>query len=111
MDYRTILTALTLCMAAVSATSAEARGPVWEVVTASSGSSDLPRAQVESFDVTVSDGAVYITASEPVKVEVFTILGQRVTNYTVKPGIVKLSLPQRGIYIIRGAGITRRISL
>ena len=50
-------------------------------------------------------------ANRQMKVEVFTILGQLVTNRKVQPGVVRLKLDNRGIYIIKGAGNTRRINL
>ena len=64
-----------------------------------------------AFEVELRDGYIYISAPAEVTVEVFTILGQPVTRRTIKPGTVRLSLGSRGIYILKGAGTTRRVNL
>ncbi len=105
-----LLLVTTLAVAAPEAYAAK-REPVWEVVEDRDAAAGLPLQQIERFDVAVSNGYIYISVAEPVKVEVFTILGQLVTSRTVNPGIVRLSIPHRGIYIIKGAGFTRRVNL
>ncbi|MBD5232894.1 MAG: T9SS type A sorting domain-containing protein [Bacteroidales bacterium] len=101
---------LTLILSvAVPATAAPAKGPVWDTVEQTEGA--LPMPQDAPLDVAVREGHIYISTTQPVKVEVFTILGQLVTSKTVNPGTVRLSLGQRGIYIVKGAGFARRVSL
>ena len=84
--------------------------PVWEVMRINTDETetgdDLP-----PFEIEVRDGYVYVNANRQMKVEVFTILGQLVTSRKVQPGVVRLKLDSRGIYIIKGAGNTRRINL
>ncbi len=95
--------------------SAAAKAPVWEVVEAA----DTDGAQVPMtddsaqtrLDVAVHNSYIYITVDRPMKIEVFTILGQLVTSKSVVPGTVRLSMGTRGIYIIKGAGSTRRVNL
>ncbi len=55
------------------------------------------------LDVAVHNSYIYITVDRPMKIEVFTILGQLVTSKSVVPGTVRLSMGTRGIYIIKGA--------
>lgn len=92
---------------------AASKSPLWEVVEdyGSASHENLPLQQIERFDVTVHDGRIYITVTEPLKIEVYTILGQIVTSRTIKPGVVRLTLGSRGIYLIKGAGSTRRVNL
>lgn len=92
---------------------AASKSPLWEVVEdfGSASHENLPLQQVERFDVSVHEGRIYITVTEPVKIEVYTILGQIVTSRNLKPGVVRLTLGSRGIYLIKGAGSTRRVNL
>ena len=97
---------------APSQKAAAAGNPVWEVVSAPD--SDAPASVSENtarLDVTVRDRAVYITTDTPVKIEVFTILGQLVTSKSIAAGTVRLTLGHRGVYILKGAGITKRVNL
>ncbi|MCH5222213.1 MAG: T9SS type A sorting domain-containing protein [Muribaculaceae bacterium] len=113
--YTRLLLATVVLIAAVAhspALSASAKAPVWEIVTTTDSvaealSQDMTQNRLE---IVVRDGFVYITVDAPVKVEVFTILGQLVTSKTLQPGTVRLTLSQRGIYILKGAGATKRIN-
>lgn len=108
-----VLTAfMAACPAAASA--APARTPLWEQVAATDP--DIEAIQTDEngnshFEVTVLEGKVYITTDKPVKVEVFTILGQLVTSKTLPAGVARLTIGNRGIYIIKGAGSTKRVNL
>ncbi len=92
---------------------AAARTPVWETVRdytpADSESADS--LQTPEIEVTVSDGHIYITVTRPVSVEVFTILGQPVASRKLQPGTTRLTLGMKGIFILKGAGTTKRINL
>ncbi|MDE6854697.1 MAG: hypothetical protein K2J38_06530 [Muribaculaceae bacterium] len=107
--------ALTLALGVPVASHAASRAPVWEVVERSDPGTDgtlgVETGQTSAFDADVRDGYIYITVSAPVKVEVFTILGQLVTSRTIAPGTVRLRLGTGGIYIIKGAGTTRRVNI
>lgn len=92
-------------------TEAAARAPLWEVVTVTEPEAIGTEPGAPAFEIQLRDGYIYITAPAEVTVEVFTILGQPVTRRTIKPGTVRLSLGSRGIYILKGAGTTRRVNL
>ncbi|MDE6041077.1 MAG: T9SS type A sorting domain-containing protein, partial [Muribaculaceae bacterium] len=47
----------------------------------------------------------------PEQVEVYTILGQLVTRRKLPAGTTRLQLSQRGIYILKSGGMTRRVNL
>ena len=105
--------AIILALALSMPTAARAGdGPEWQVVADHSRNTDreLPEQQ-EAVEVTVKDGAVYIAATGDVKVEVFTILGQLITTRKVTEGVVRLTLNQRGVYILKAGPITKRINL
>ena len=107
------LIALSAMAAPVECMSA-GRGPVWEAVGYFPPSpTSVPRSDVgqTTLEVKVSDGWVYITTETAVKVEVFPILGQLVTSRDLEPGTVRLQLGNRGIYIFKAAGVTRRVNL
>lgn len=85
--------------------------PQWEELgTKPELERELP-AQQEAIEVVVYQGAVYITTNQPLKVEVFSILGQLVTSRQVPEGTVKLNLRQRGVYILKAGSFTKRINL
>lgn len=84
--------------------------PTWEVLRVNSDDTDTGD-DLPPFEIEVRDGYVYVNANRQMKVEVFTILGQLVTSRKVQPGVVRLKIDSRGIYIIKGAGNTRRINL
>lgn len=114
---RRILTAAILALVVVAMSPevfAAAKAPVWEVVRVNDRSSEMPVNTDDNqpaFEVEVRDGIVYIATETTVKVKVFTILGQLVTSHTVSPGTVRLRIGNRGIYILKGAGTTRRVNL
>ena len=110
--------------AAISAAAATAAPPAWETVAVYSATSAAPgsgKSPVEAdaadkgaerVDVSVRDGYVYITATgAEVEVKVFSILGQLITRRDVPPGVVRLRLGARGIFILKAGDITRRINL
>lgn len=106
--------AILLAAAAVFAPGAGAASsaPVWEVVrTTDADTSTAAASQDSPVDIRVRDGIIEIVVSERAKVEVFTILGQLVTSRTLQPGTVRLTLGQRGIYIVKSDGYTKRVNL
>ena len=103
--------AAVLICAVSPALHAAGAAPVWEVLRINGDETDTAGEEMPPFEIEVRDGYVYVMANRQMKVEVFTILGQLVTSRKVQPGIVRLKLDNRGIYIIKGAGNTRRINL
>lgn len=91
---------------------AAADSPQWEQVAQRPGGQEqsLPTEQ-EGLEVVVRDGAVYITVSQPVRVEVFSILGQLITHKKIEEGTVRLTLRHKGIYILKAGSLTKRINL
>lgn len=93
-----------------------AKPPVWEEVDSASPAVvqvlEASSQEAQSpFQVVVVEGAVYIWTSRPVSVKLFSILGQLVAQKDLQPGLHRLSLSSRGIYVLRAGSITRRVAL
>lgn len=63
------------------------------------------------IEVTSKEGNIYIRSSRQVKVTIYTILGQIVTEQTINPGISELKIGTRGIYLVKIEGKTRKVAL
>lgn len=88
---------------------AASRGAVWESVDR------WPAQQIEAQPdeplVAVVDGYVYVAITQRTQVKIFTILGQQIRQETLQPGIYRLKLPSRGIYIFKAGSVTRRLTV
>ena len=110
---RIALTIMLACLLANAAPAlAHTRTPLWEVVaTTDSGTAAATDGSSPALDVRTVGGQVYSTVDTRCKVQVFTILGQLVTERTVESGTVRLTLGNRGIYILKAGATTRRVNL
>ncbi len=97
-----------LLMVAAPALDGASSAPVWEELQRATHTDD---AAVDVVDVELRDGKIYIVVHQPVKVEIFTILGQLVTSRRLTPGLTRLTLPQRGLYILKAGPVARRINI
>lgn len=97
-----LLSIAPLCVAAA--------GPTWETIDMPARELQLAEQEAE-IEITTGHGEVHIIVTKPVTVKVFTILGQLISQETLKPGAHRLRLPSRGIYILRAGSVTRRITL
>lgn len=59
----------------------------------------------------VHDGYIYIIGNTPVQVKVFTILGQLISQDTLQPGIHRLRINARGIYLLKLGPATLRVTI
>lgn len=112
MLRRYVLILILGCLAVALPAAATARGPLWEVVTVTDGGTTAGTDDnTPTLDVRTVGGQVYITVDRRCKVQVYTILGQLVTEKTVDSGTVRLTLGNRGVYILKSGTATRRINL
>lgn len=117
---------LCLGMILLAATAVVAKGRVWETVDsnpprsalASDSFADDPSQIPEGFDpesagidISVRDGFIYLSTPRELEVKIFTILGQPVSVATLKPGVHRIALGSRGIFIVKAASLTRRVTL
>lgn len=111
------LLAITLFL--LAAMTGSAATPHWESVAGHNGqtvtttAADAPDRSTDGdlSDVAVKDGCIYVTCLRPTHVKVFTILGQLISQDTLQPGIHRLRISARGIYILKTADSTRRVTI
>lgn len=100
-----------LLATALAIEASAASAVVWEEIT-----SPIPAvAQTIDLDgdtdIAVHDNYIYIRADKTVTVKLFSILGQLISQETIKPGIYRIHIQSRGIYILRAGTLTRRITI
>ncbi len=108
---RTALIFVTALLAAASVSDTVAgpvRPPVWEQIQTGvqSASDDADR-----VDVTAKEGYIYVTVSRPVTVRIYSILGQLVAQQNVQPGVTRVKIGTRGVFILKAGQITRRVTV
>lgn len=62
-------------------------------------------------EVSVRGLSIYVTASRPVQVKIFTILGQLIVQQNIAAGTTRLSVNARGIYILKAGDATCRVTV
>lgn len=76
---------------------------------------DPPAASVpltaDETGVVTRDGYVYVISSRQVKVCIFTVLGQPLTEVSLPAGCHRFRISSRGIYILRADSKTFRITI
>ena len=103
---------VTLVMAATIATGLQASSPkAWEEVSTSIPQNAQPVDIDSNFSIAVIDDYIYIHSDNPITVKLFSILGQLISQETVKAGTHRIHLQSRGIYILRAGTATRRITI
>lgn len=65
----------------------------------------------ETTAVIVKDGYIYVTTSQTITVEIFSILGQLISRKELKPGTYRTRIAARGIYILKIGSLTKRIAI
>lgn len=117
---RNILASLALAVALAapaSARAAQATVPVaapaatWEEVSSAPTSVTRVIDFEEEMGVAVVDGYIYLWSGKPTTVKLFSILGQLISQETVRPGLHRIRMASRGIFILKAGTLTRRITL
>lgn len=83
----------------------------WERVDDQYAASVIERLEQDQIEVRVWEGYVYVYSAHPVNVRIFTILGQPVASEVIGPGGARIHIATRGIYILKAAGLTKRITI
>lgn len=81
--------------------------PNWEQTTAIS----IDNADGDRFDVRTRDGYIVVTTDHQVTIKLFSILGQLISQQTLQPGVWRLKVKARGIYILKTDTVTRRVTV
>ncbi len=105
---RKLLVTLILAVTA-AAGSLAANSPQWEEVTAPTPAVTKDMGQETETEIVVRDGYIYLWSDKPVTVKLFSILGQQISSRTLKPGMHRIKLSSRGIYILRQGPATRKV--
>ena len=84
---------------------------MWEEVNSPHAAITQTMEMDADTQIAVSDGYIYLWSEKPVTVKLFSILGQLIAQETVKPGLHRLRIASRGIYILRAGTSTRRITI
>ena len=97
-----------MCVSMGSAFGATA---TWEEVNAPAPATTQTIEMDSDTQMAVAEGYIYLWTEKPVTVKIFSILGQLITQETIKPGLHRIRLSARGIYIVRVGQSTRRVTL
>lgn len=98
---RILLCLLLLCSAAPLSAA------VWERIEMSR----LDPSEAEHVEVDVRESYVYVSCNRPVTVKVCTILGQVISQEKLAPGVHRLQLRARGVYILKAGSVTKRVNI
>lgn len=107
---RFIIICFVMALCGVSASLA-APAPTWEEVSVPLPAVTQTMEPDGDMELAVHDGYIYIRSERAVTVKIFSILGQLISQETVKPGLHRIRLNSRGIFILRAGTTTRRITL
>ena len=80
----------------------------WDSVDPPSGESE---SAAGDFEVVTRGGSVYVMTRRKVKVALFSVLGQPITEATLDNGCYRFRIVSRGIYILRVDSSTFRITI
>lgn len=107
MKHRFFASLLLLIISAVATYAAR----TWEPAERMPSQTLEQLSHTDDITTAVADGYLYITLRQRAAVRLFTILGQPVVQGTLAPGTYRFRLPSRGIYLLKIASTTRRITL
>lgn len=65
----------------------------------------------DKIEVTVKNGYVYVYTSHAVAVQLYSILGQLITQHQAQPGTTRVKAPAKGVYILKVGTVTRRVTV
>lgn len=65
----------------------------------------------EGAEITVSNGYIYVAVPKAMTVKVFSILGHLISQKSLPPGVSRLKIETRGIYIIKIGDKTHRVTI
>ncbi|MDE6010728.1 MAG: T9SS type A sorting domain-containing protein [Muribaculaceae bacterium] len=84
--------------------------PKWETVKTENSEA---KSVVKDTDIEIltARGVIVVTASKPVQVKVYTILGQLVSRETLPAGTSQLTVQAHGVYIIKSGDLTCKVAL
>lgn len=67
--------------------------------------------QEEGVEIFARDGYIYVVTDHAIPVQVFSILGQLIGEGRLQPGVYRMAMKSRGIYIVKAGMATIRVTL
>ena len=67
--------------------------------------------QHPDIDIFASSSRIFVNVNQPVKIEIFTILGKLVSSKTLNPGAYEYKLNTHGIYIVKSSEMTCKVAV
>lgn len=104
---RSVIALLLSALSVMPAVSARA----WEAVDRAPAPIEHQMAQSDEAVTAVADGYLYLSLRQRTAVKLFTVLGQPVVQDTLSPGVYRIRLTTRGIYLLKIGSATRRITV
>lgn len=87
---------------------ADARG--WEPVKAEKVSGQHVMGDSE-LEIKTGNGFIYVSTSKHVNIKIFTILGSRIADDNLAPGLYQFAVPTHGVFIIKAGELTCKVAL
>lgn len=65
----------------------------------------------DKIEVNVKNGYIYVNSSRKLTLQLYSILGQLVTQQVIQPGVTRIKAPAKGVYILKAGSVTRRVTV
>ncbi|MDE5812849.1 MAG: T9SS type A sorting domain-containing protein, partial [Muribaculaceae bacterium] len=95
----------------LTASPAYAANPKWEPARTEEQETDRTVIKETDIEIRTGKGVIVVTASKPVQVKVYTILGQLVSRENLPAGTSRLNVQAHGVYIIKSGELTCKVAL
>lgn len=101
-----LIAIMSLCCLSMAA----AESATWEQTDAVPRTVAMERLDTETNTAIATAGEyIYIETARPIEIKLFTILGQLIGRRQLEPGIHRIRIASRGIYLIKVGSVTRRV--
>ena len=65
----------------------------------------------QDIGIFTSSSTIIVEVAQPVRIEIFTILGKLVSSSNLMPGIYQYKLNSHGVYIVKCSGMTCKVAV
>ncbi len=110
MKKNLLKSCLIAALLAVTSAGASAASKGWEPVKSEYHDAKSV-AKEDEVEIKTASSLIIVTASHPVHIKVFTILGRLVSEETLQPGTSQLTVGAHGVYIVKVGEITCKVAL
>ena len=110
MKRNLIISCLIAATLAVSTAGAYAASKGWEPVKTEHHDARSVAKEAE-IEIKAAPSVIIVTATQPVRIEIFTILGRLVSAETLQPGSSQFTVGAHGVYIVKAGELTCKVAL